>query len=108
MLQFCPVCKNLLMIKEEKGKSIGYCSCGFKRAAGIDISSSEIEKNEKMKKSTAVASEDKLMGFEHECSKCGHGIAEIKELGEVLDNESSVNLYKCKKCGHVEREIMRG
>ncbi|MDD5193770.1 MAG: hypothetical protein PHF67_04270 [Candidatus Nanoarchaeia archaeon] len=40
-LQFCPVCKNLLQLKEENGKTIGFCSCGFKRMAGVEISLSE-------------------------------------------------------------------
>jgi len=40
-MEFCPVCKSLLLIKEENGKNIGYCSCGFKRMSGVEISSSE-------------------------------------------------------------------
>ena len=40
-LEFCPVCKKLLQIKNENGKNIGFCSCGFKRTSGIELTSSE-------------------------------------------------------------------
>jgi hypothetical protein len=47
-LQFCPVCRNLLQLKEENGKIIGFCNCGFKRTSGVDISLTEKNKiNEK-------------------------------------------------------------
>jgi DNA-directed RNA polymerase subunit M/transcription elongation factor TFIIS len=92
------------MIKEERGKSVGYCNCGFKRTAGMEISSSEKNNSEKMKRSADALKDDESSGFEHECPKCGHTHAEVKELGEILDDESSVCLYTCKKCGHVARE----
>lgn len=41
MIQFCPVCKKILQLKEENGKNIGICSCGFKRTSGYDLSASE-------------------------------------------------------------------
>jgi len=40
-MEFCPVCKKLLQVKNENGKNIGFCSCGFKRMSGIEITSSE-------------------------------------------------------------------
>ncbi|MFA5259256.1 MAG: hypothetical protein WC979_07050 [Candidatus Pacearchaeota archaeon] len=40
MIQFCPVCRKILQIKEEDGKSVGFCSCGFKRV-GYELSASE-------------------------------------------------------------------
>ena len=41
MIQFCPVCGKILQIKEENGKNIGFCTCGFKRNSGYDLSASE-------------------------------------------------------------------
>jgi len=49
-LEFCPVCKRILQIKEVNGKHIGVCSCGFKRMSGINVSSSEKPESDKMKK----------------------------------------------------------
>ena len=105
MLNFCPVCKSLLLMKEEGGKTIGYCNCGFKRTGGIELGSSEVSKKE-------VSGEGVLggninEGYEHKCKKCGHMYAEFRELGEILNNESSVFLYICKKCGNTERETSK-
>ncbi|VVB78519.1 Uncharacterised protein [uncultured archaeon] len=41
MIQFCPVCGKILQIKEENGKNIGFCSCGFKRMSGIELTATE-------------------------------------------------------------------
>jgi hypothetical protein len=41
MIQFCPVCKGILHMKEENGKIIGVCSCGFKRTSGYELSATE-------------------------------------------------------------------
>ena len=39
-IEFCPVCGKILQIKDVKGKHMGVCSCGFKRAS-IDVSASD-------------------------------------------------------------------
>jgi DNA-directed RNA polymerase subunit M/transcription elongation factor TFIIS len=93
------------MIKEEEGKTIGYCKCGFKRTGGVEINSSEVSK--KKVNGEGVLGEDINEGFEHKCRKCGWRYAEFKELGEILNSESSVVLYTCKKCGHTERETSK-
>lgn len=103
MLDFCPVCKNLLMLKKEGEKTIGYCTCGFKRAGGVEISSSEI--NKKKVNEAGVINNNINEGFFHKCSICGFAHAELNDLGEILNSEASVCLYTCKKCGHVDREI---
>lgn len=41
MIQFCPVCGKILQIKEENGKNIGFCNCGFKRMSGYELGASE-------------------------------------------------------------------
>ncbi len=102
MLEFCPVCKGLLLVKKEGGKNIAYCKCGFKRKSGVEISSSEVNKNQL--KGAELVKDESSKGFIHKCSKCGYKYSEVKDLGEVLDNEESVFLYTCKKCGHVDRE----
>lgn len=56
VLQFCPVCRNLLQLKEENGKVMGFCSCGFKRMSGVEISL--IEKNKINEKGQGVIEKD--------------------------------------------------
>src|SRR4030042_5073806 len=102
MLNFCPVCKSLLSVRKERDKVIGYCSCGFKRDSGVEISSSETNKNKVDE--AGVIKENINEGFLHKCSKCGWGHAELSELGEILNSEASVCLYTCKKCRHEDRE----
>ena len=71
MIQFCPVCKKILQLKEENGKNIGVCSCGFKRTSGYDLSASE-------------KGEDKVVAI-------GEGI--IEDKGEKIEKLS----YEDKK-----------
>ncbi|MFA5856559.1 MAG: hypothetical protein WC867_04325 [Candidatus Pacearchaeota archaeon] len=103
-LQFCPVCKNLLQFKEENGKNIAYCSCGFKRREGIDLSSVDKIEERIEKRGEGVAKNLVSAGVDHKCKKCGCESADVMELGERLTNESNVYLFRCQKCGTISRE----
>jgi DNA-directed RNA polymerase subunit M/transcription elongation factor TFIIS len=81
VLEFCPVCSRLLQLKEDNGRIIGWCSCGFKRMQGIELNSESIDKV---------------------CRKCGYDKAEIAEL---QSGESTIFIYTCLKCKGVEREV---
>jgi Zn ribbon nucleic-acid-binding protein len=37
------------------------------------------------------------------CKKCGHGFAQILDLGIFISDEDNLILLKCGKCGHSER-----
>ena len=102
MLEFCPVCKGILFVRKEGEKNIGYCSCGFKRTAGIELSASEINKSRI--NGLGIVQADDSKGFTHKCPKCGNDSSELMDLGEILNSEKSVCLYKCKNCGYVDRE----
>jgi DNA-directed RNA polymerase subunit M/transcription elongation factor TFIIS len=103
MLEFCPVCKRLLQIKKEDEKNIGFCSCGFKRTSGIQISS---EDNTLQSTETGQGFIDNktsdIFGVDHLCKKCGNDKAEVFELSA---NEASIFVYRCLKCGFSEREV---
>ena len=101
MLEFCPMCKKLLEIGEWRGKQVGRCVCGFIRTSGIII---EGEEKIEDKIPNSQIFENKIEGgFNFSCKKCGFDKAEVKELGEILNNEKSVTLFTCLKCGNVER-----
>ncbi|MDP2925496.1 MAG: hypothetical protein Q8N99_03935 [Nanoarchaeota archaeon] len=104
VLEFCPVCKSLLKLKEENGKTIGYCSCGFKRTSGIDLSSVDKEKKSTIRAGGVISNQDNIEGFDHICKKCSHDKAEVMDLGENSTNESNIYLYRCLKCGNIERQ----
>jgi len=59
MIQFCPVCGKILQLKELNGKSIGVCSCGFKRMSGYDLSASEKGSNKAVSTGEGFIKEDK-------------------------------------------------
>jgi hypothetical protein len=93
------------MTKEENGKIIGYCKCGFKRMSGIEVVSKEENISDKLKsRGDGVSVMDDKEGFLLKCVKCGCSFSDVILLGESSTNESNVYLYKCKKCGNVVRE----
>jgi len=59
MIQFCPVCGKILQLKEENGKSIGICSCGFKRMSGYDLNTSEKGSNKVVSTGEGFIEEEK-------------------------------------------------
>ena len=103
MLEFCPVCKRLLMQKEENGKIIGVCSCGFIRTAGINIEGEDnnYEKGKLMAAGITNENEGKGEGFSRICEKCGFDKC---EMFQITSNESEVTIFKCLKCGHSVRQ----
>ncbi len=105
MLEFCPMCKGILVPGEWKGKIVGRCSCGFIRTAGISALGEEkiIDKSVGGGVSDTNLSEN-VIGVNFLCKKCGFDKAEAKTLGEILGNEKSVTLFTCLKCGNAERE----
>ncbi len=103
MLEFCPMCKNILVLGEWKGKPVGKCSCGFIRTSGIIVEGEEKVENKDAKKGAGVSENNLGEGFNFFCKKCGFDKSEARELGEILGNEKSVTLFTCLKCGNVER-----
>lgn len=102
MLEFCPVCRRLLNIKKENEKIIGFCSCGFKRFSGIEVSSTENLKPKLDDPDKYKIIEDKK-GYDYKCIKCGFDACEVIDLGERSTDENGVTLFKCKRCGFSSR-----
>jgi len=105
-MEFCKQCGKLLPMKNEENKAIVSCSCG-----SLNVLARETAFEEKQKKKPHRSSEvlhdnsaEDLSGFPHKCRKCGHGFAEVKEMGIFYGDEAGVYLFKCKKCGYTERQ----
>ncbi|MEK6918162.1 MAG: hypothetical protein AABW51_04400 [Nanoarchaeota archaeon] len=65
------------------------------------------EKIQKVEKEIGIVildQENINQGFPHKCKKCEHDFAEVIDLGVSYSDESSVLLFRCKKCSHVERD----
>lgn len=100
MLEFCPMCRGLLQLKKEGEKTIGVCSCGFKRTSGIIISGEDNSAKHAIV-GEGVASNDFSSAFDRICRKCGHEKCEVTEMAA---NEAAIFIYRCLKCGFSERE----
>jgi len=101
MLEFCPMCKGLLMLKEEKGKQIGFCKCGFKRTGGILVLGEENSIKTNFGSGVISEKENFSEGFERFCEKCGHNKAEVSQ---IISNESDILIFKCLNCGSTTRQ----
>jgi DNA-directed RNA polymerase subunit M/transcription elongation factor TFIIS len=101
-MKFCDNCGKILELKNEGEKVIGSCSCGFSIEIKDLIFSEKAEPKKKIGKGALTGYETK--GFPHECEKCGFGFCDITEYGPFFTDESPVYLYKCKRCGHTERQ----
>ena len=97
----CKRCGKLLRIATAFNTRIGICVCGFVKT--ID-SATVSEKQHHETRGTGILREEKLPGFPHNCKKCKYTECEVEDLGAQYSDESNVYLYKCKRCGHVERQ----
>lgn len=101
---FCD-CGKIMEVKDIHGLKMAYCLCGNKRL--VNSSQDSFEENlpkQELRGSGAVEQKHDPSGFPHNCSKCGHGEAEVIELGVFYGDEAGVYLFKCKKCGWSERQ----
>jgi len=97
---FCKSCGKILPLKEDDKAKV--CSCGFANEVSDVSFSQKGERKEKI--GTGIYKETKEPGFPHTCKKCGHEECDISDLGVFYGDESNIYLYKCQKCGYVERQ----
>jgi len=102
-LEFCPDCGRALTIKFNEFRMIGSCRCGFFKEVERGFLPSEKQVYSE-KGEGVLEKENEMEGFPHICGKCGHGEAEVYDLGASYSDESNIYLFKCKKCGYVGRE----
>lgn len=101
---FCSVCGKILSIKkDEGGKNVGVCSCGFAKEIDSGFSFSQSIKKDK-EKGKGILVETESRGFSNVCKNCGHGECEVHEMLPSYSDESDVVLYRCKKCKVVHRQ----
>ncbi len=100
-MEFCKKCGKLLKIDRGTIK----CSCGFSKISDSKISSTEKIKKPK-EKGTGIFEKKEFeeKGFPHTCKKCGHEYSDVVDLGVSYSDEANIHLFKCKKCGYVERD----
>jgi DNA-directed RNA polymerase subunit M/transcription elongation factor TFIIS len=100
---FCEICGKILKVCQEGENKIGSCACGFSKIMG-EISSEETIKKQEEKGVGFNHDKNELATFPHECTHCGHDLAQVIELGVWYSDEAGNIRYKCGKCGRVEGE----
>ena len=95
---FCPKCGKIM--KHKEGKL--FCDCGFETPI-VEVSSKEKMKNEAISFKTDDSLSESAT-YPHKCNKCGYDKAEIADIPPSYSDADSLILYKCGKCGHVQRE----
>ena len=105
-MEFCENCgKPLKVLAKNTSVIIASCDfCGTKKLRTF----SELGYNEKPKKvevgQGVLTDKHEGNGFPHICKKCNHDLADVHDLGAMYADESNIYLFKCKKCGYVERQ----
>ena len=89
------------MLKEENGKNIGFCKCGFKRTGGIALFGEDINKTASATGSGIAEDENHSSGFFNVCEKCGF---ESADSSNIACNESEITIFTCLRCGHKKRQ----
>ncbi|MBS3074428.1 hypothetical protein J4447_03160 [Candidatus Pacearchaeota archaeon] len=106
-IHFCDKCSKIMKVESHAGLVTAVCSCGnYKQLdSGIKIASKIQSKKDNSKGVFDASIHNKGdEGFPHTCPKCGHGEADVKDLGAFFSDESNVYLFKCRKCGYVYRQ----
>ena len=102
-MEFCPDCGRVLSIRSNEFRMIGSCRCGFFKEVERGFLPSE-KRVISEKGQGVLETEKEAEGFPYICEKCGHGESEVCDLEASYSDESNIYLFKCKKCGYVERQ----
>lgn len=113
---FCPNCKTRLKAKiGDKETVLGCVKCGYSK----NVDDKEKEQKTKGLKNYKKETSDnpiKVMDYvslgptiDHECESCGYDKAYLGEIKPTYTNdEQTIHLYKCAKCGKTSRQKTAG
>ena len=102
-MMFCPKCGSLLRTKQDKNKTIQFCSCGYKsNMKGSTTIKETIKKEEKVIE--IVETQDVNPITDETCPKCGHGKAHWWMQQTRAGDEGDTKFFKCVKCKQVWRD----
>ncbi len=101
---FCKTCGSLLQLEKTSYGSWMRCREGHSQPE-VNQEQTVISSvnNQKVEKITVGDGTNFLAVHDHVCKKCGHGKAEMLEIGAFYSDEDSVVKMKCGKCGIVEQ-----
>lgn len=101
---FCEKCGSILRPKERAGKRILFCSCGFTKVPGDDVSAEIKETLEVGKKIEVIEKLETNPKVKITCEKCGNKAAYYWTQQTRSADEPETRFFKCTKCNHTWRE----
>ncbi|MFC1722561.1 transcription factor S [Nanoarchaeota archaeon] len=103
---FCPKCGSILLPKkDDKGKPISTCSCGYS-ANAEKKSLKEEGKKEEVAEVEVVDKEIETLPLSEDetCPKCGNKGAYYWLIQTRSGDEAETKFMKCSKCKHIWRD----
>jgi len=99
---FCPKCGSVLFPKNEKGKKVFKCSCGY----SDKNMEAQYKENMGEKEEIPVVDEEieTLPETDAECPKCGHTKAHFWTQQTRASDEPETKFFRCAKCKHTWRD----
>ena len=111
MVEFCPVCSNLLRKRTIDGKVYLACKCGYQKEQENSvkkIKSSTQKKKEALDKNLVILSNDDKISIypkvNKDCPKCGYGEAETWQRQIRGADEAMTHFFRCVNCKYTWRE----
>lgn len=102
-MMFCPKCGSIMQPKQEKGKKVLACSCGYVKKTGGE---SVVKEVVQQAKSVEVVSDEPttLPLTEEYCPKCGHDQAYWWTKQMRASDEPETKFLQCEKCKYTWRD----
>jgi DNA-directed RNA polymerase subunit M len=103
-MMFCPKCGSLLKTKQQKTKTVQFCSCGY---------SSDMKSEDASLKETIKSDNEEIQVVQDtqvhplidaDCPKCSHDKAYYWLRQTRAGDEPETKFYKCEKCKHTWRD----
>jgi DNA-directed RNA polymerase subunit M len=108
MIPFCPKCRAILRPKkDENGKVVMFCSCGYTSASAAKSASVKDEKKVKKEEAELMVVEkavETLPITKEECPECGNKEAFYWLQQTRAGDEAETKFMKCTKCKHTWRD----
>ena len=93
---FCPKCGTVLFPKNEKGKKVFRCSCGY---SDKNMEAPKLTEEISNKEEVPVVDKEiePLPLVEIKCPECGHGKAYYWTVQTRASDEPETKFFKCEK-----------
>jgi len=101
---FCPKCGAMMTPKQDKGKRILACSCGYTDRKVESTAVKEVAPSKRQAGAVVTDDNPALPLTDETCPTCGHDRAFWWTKQTRASDEPETKFLKCEKCKHTWRE----